>query len=169
MRQAFALANRRAGVHNLFMSHHPILAFAPNPRTVPASVYPGNGSLQSVLRPINGDLLFPRGVDAVLAGHVHLFEVLSFATPHPPQIVSGNGGTAADAPLPGVLPSGATPAPGAVVESVVSTTRHGYQTLERDSDVHDAWQIEARDTQGKLLTTCALRQGKVRCTPEVLQ
>ena len=42
-------------------------------------------------------------------------------------------------------------------------------TLERDPDVHDAWQIEARDGQGKLFTTCALRQGKVRCTPEALQ
>src|SRR5205814_552741 len=27
LREAFALANRRPGVHNLFMNHHPILAF----------------------------------------------------------------------------------------------------------------------------------------------
>ena len=169
MQEAFALANRRAGVHSLFINHHPILAFAPNPRTVPTSLYPGNGSLQSVLQPISGDLLFPRGVDALLSGHVHLFEVLSFATPHPAQIVSGNSGTATDAPLPRVLPSGATPAPGAVVESIVSTNRSGYQTLERDPDVPGAWQIEARDRQGKLFTTCVLREGKVRCTPEALQ
>ena len=169
IREALALAKRRAGVHNLFMNHHPILAFAPNPRTVPTSVYPGNGALQSVLQPINGELLFPRGIDALLSGHDHLFEVVGFATPHPPQIVSGNGGTAADVPLPRVLPSGATPAPGAVVESIVSTARYGYQMFERDPDVAGDWQIEARDRQGKSFTTCALRQGKVRCTPEALQ
>jgi hypothetical protein len=169
IREALALADRRAGTHNLFLDHHPILAFAPNPRTVPTSVYPGNASLQSVLQPINGDLLFPRSVDAVLSGHVHLFEAVSFATPHPPQIVSGNSGTATDAPLPRVLPSGATPAPGAVVESIVSTNRSGYQTLERDADVPGVWQVEAHDGQGRLFTTCVLREGKVRCTPEALQ
>jgi hypothetical protein len=35
--------------------------------------------------------------------------------------------------------------------------------------VHDAWQTGARDRQGELLTTCALRQGNLRCAPEALQ
>jgi hypothetical protein len=166
MGEAFALAKRRFGVHNLFMNHHPILAFAPNPRTQPTGVHPGNGSLPSVLRPMNGELLFPRGVDAVLAGHVHLFERVGFATPQPTQLVSGNGGAWADVPLPRALPPGATPAPGATIESIVSTNRYGYLTLERDAATSGVWRIEARDRQGRLFTTCALRDGKARCTPE---
>jgi hypothetical protein len=168
LREAFALADRRPGVHNLFMNHHPILAFAPNPRMVPTGVYSGNGSLQSVLRPINGDLLFPRSVDAVLAGHVHLFEMVSYATAHPTQIVSGNGGAWADVPLPSVLPPGATPAPGATIESIVSTNRSGYLMLERDAAASGAWRLEARDRQGRLFTTCTLRDGKTRCAREAL-
>ena len=131
-------------------------------------MYPGNESLQSVLRPINGELLFPRGVDAVIGGHVHLFEVVSFATSQPPQIVSGNGGTWADVPLPRALPAGVTPAPGATMESITSTNRYGYLTLERDAAANGAWRIEARDRQGRLFTTCALRDGRTRCAPEVL-
>ena len=168
LREAFALANRHPGVHNLFMNHHPILAFAPNPRTVPTGLYPGNGSLQSVLRPISGEMLFPRSVDAVLAGHVHLFEMVSYATPQPTQIVSGNGGAWADVPLPAALPPGATPAPGATIESIVSTNRAGYLMLERDAAASGAWRLEARDRQGRPFTTCTLRDGKTRCAPEAL-
>jgi Calcineurin-like phosphoesterase len=166
LREAFGLADRRPGVHNLFMNHHPILAFAPDPRTVPTGLYPGNGTLQSVLRPINGEMLFPRSVDAVLGGHVHLFEMVSYATPQPTQIVSGNGGAWADVPLPSALPPGATPAPGATIESIVSTNRSGYLMLERDAASSGAWRLEARDRQGRLFTTCTLRDGKTRCAPE---
>ena len=168
MRQAFAPANRKPGTHNLFMNHHPILAFAPNPRTQPTGLYPGNESLQSVLQPINAELLFPKNVDALLSGHVHLFEMVSYATPQPAQIVSGNGGSWADVPLPRDLPPGATPAPGAVIESIVTTNRHGYLTLERDAAGTGGWRIQARDREGRLITTCSLRDRKTRCAPEDL-
>ena len=167
LQQAFALANRKPGMHNLFMNHHPILAFAPDPRTQPTGVYPGNESLQSVLQPINAEMLFPRNVDALLSGHVHLFEVVSYATPQPAQIVSGNGGSSADVPLPRNLPPGATPAPGAVIESIVTTDRYGYLTLERDTG-DGAWRMQARDREGRVLTTCTLRDRRARCAPEVL-
>ncbi|HZI84139.1 MAG TPA: metallophosphoesterase [Casimicrobiaceae bacterium] len=166
--RAFALAQRRPGMHNLFMNHHPILGFAPDPRSQPTGVYPGNGSLQSVLRPINGEALFPRGVDALLSGHVHLFEMVSYSTPHPTQLVSGNGGTWADVPLPRPLPSGATPARGAAPESIVSTHRPGFLMLERDRDSGGAWRVEERTRRGDLLTLCALRDRKTRCSPETL-
>ncbi len=168
MREAFALASRKPGTHNLFMNHHPILAFAPDPRAQPVGLYPGNESLQSVLQPINAEMLFPQNVDALLSGHVHLFEMVSYATPQPTQIVSGNGGSWADAPLPRDLPPGATPAPGAVVESFVTTHRYGYLTLERDAEGSGAWRIQARDREGRMITTCSLRDRKTRCIPEAL-
>jgi hypothetical protein len=40
-------------------------------------------------------------------------------------------------------------------------------TVERDPEV--GWRIEARDRQGQLLTTCALRDAKTRCKPEILR
>jgi hypothetical protein len=165
---AFALANRRPGLHNLFVNHHPILGFAPDPRQQPTGVYPGNGSLQSVLRPINGASLFPRSVDAVIAGHVHLFEMVSYATPQPTQLVSGNGGAWADVPLPRPLPSGATPAAGATIQSIVSTNRPGFLLLERNGPTGATWRIEARDRRGDPLTTCAFADRKMRCAPETL-
>ncbi|TMI01867.1 MAG: hypothetical protein E6H46_11360 [Betaproteobacteria bacterium] len=150
------------------MNHHPILAFAPDSRTQPTGLYPGNESLQSVLQPINAEMLFPKNVDALVSGHVHLVEIVSYATPQPTQIVSGNGGSWADMPLPHDLPPGATPAPGAVVESFVTTDRYGYMTLERDAEAGGAWRIEARDREGRVITTCSLRDRKTRCIPEAL-
>jgi Calcineurin-like phosphoesterase len=153
--------------HNIFMNHHPILGFAPNPGQTPTGLYPGNGSLQSVLVPINGERLFPSNFDALLSGHNHLFEVVSYSTPQPTQLISGNGGAWADVALPRELPKGATPSPGALIGSIVSTNQSGFMTIERSTD--SGWRIEARDRRGQLFTTCALRDGKTRCVPETLQ
>jgi hypothetical protein len=157
-----------AGVaHNFFMIHHPILGFAPNPGQTPTGLYPGNGSLQSVLVPVSGDRLFPSNFEALMSGHVHLFEIVSYATAQPTQLISGNGGAWADVTLPRELPKGATPSPGAQIGSIVSTNQPGFTTLERGID--NAWRIEARDRQGQLFTTCTLRDSKARCAPETLQ
>jgi len=120
-----------------------------------------------VLAPINTALLFPRNVQALIAGHVHLFQMVSFTTPYPTQFVSGNGGSWADAPLPQPLPRGATPAPSAMVESLVSTSHYGYMTMERATG-SAAWRMEARDRRSQLLTTCTLRASKTRCMPASL-
>jgi hypothetical protein len=82
LERAFALGARRP--NTFFMNHRPILAFAPNPAT-PDVPYPGNGALQSVLELLQPTVLFPPNVQAILAGHVHLFEVVSFSTPQPAQ------------------------------------------------------------------------------------
>jgi hypothetical protein len=94
--------------------------------------------------------------------------MVSYATPQPTQIVAGNGGSQADVPLPRDLPPGATPAPGALIESIVATNRYGFLTLERDAAEPGAWRIDARDREGRLITTCSLRDRKTRCVPEDL-
>ena len=166
--RVLSLARRRAGLHTLFVDHHPILGFAPNPTTRPTGVYPGNGSLQSVLRPLNGESLFPREIDALLSGHVHLFEAVSYATAQPAQMIAGNGGAWADVPLPNPLPAGVAPAPGARVDHIVSTHRPGFLLLDRDPDGGGAWRVEARDRRGELMTLCTLANRKIRCAPETL-
>jgi len=164
MQKAFALG--RDVAHNFFTNHHPVLGFAPNPTLTPAGLYPGNEALQSVLQAINPRLLFPSNTQAQLSGHVHLFEMVSFATAQPTQLISGNGGAWADARLPIALARRAQPAPGAVVETIVSTNEYGFMTIEQESD--GVWRIEARDRSGQPVTTCMLRDAKTRCTPETL-
>ena len=99
---------------------------------------------------------------ALLAGHVHLFEVVSFSTPQPAQFVSGNGGDWIDTPLPLPLPPGTTPAPGAVVAGIVATNRFGFMTMERDGA---RWRITAHDGSGQAMSTCALAERRADCSP----
>jgi hypothetical protein len=157
--RAFALAVRRP--NTFFMNHHPILAFAPNPAK-PDSPHPGNRALQSVLGAIRPTVLFPPNVQALLAGHVHLFQVVSFSTPQPAQFVSGNGGDWVDTPLPPTLAPDATPAPGAVVAAIVASNRFGFMTMERDG-AH--WRMAERDARGALMTTCTLFERRASCDP----
>ena len=156
---AFALAARRP--NTFFTDHHPILAFAPNP-VKPQTPHPGNGALQSALAGLQPALLFPPNVQALLSGHVHLFEVVSFATKEPPQFVTGNGGDWVDTPLPVPLPPGATPAPGAVVESVVASDRFGFMTIERDGA---RWRMIAHDVRGEPMIACTLSERRALCDP----
>ncbi len=159
LERAFALAARRP--QTFFMNHHPVLAFAPKPAD-PASPYPGNGALQSVLDTLAPTVLFPPNVAAVLSGHVHLFEVVSFSTPQPPQLVSGNGGDLVDTALPLPPPAGATPFPGAVAASIVAANRFGFMTMERAGR---GWTITARDHAGAPMTKCTLMERRVECSP----
>ena len=117
----------------------------------------------------NGPLLFPAGIDALLSGHDHLFEAVSFATGQPPQIIAGNGGTWLDEPLPRPLPPGATPARDAIVATISSSATFGFVTLQRDPGAAASWQVEAWDRDGRLLTRCALFERRTTCVPEDMQ
>jgi len=156
---AFAMGARTPRA--FFVAHHPVLGFAANPRD-PQEPFPGNAGLQSVLAPMYPATLFPSNVEALISGHNHLLEVVSFATPHPPQFITGNGGDWLDDPFPVPFPPGKTPAPGAVVAQMVSSQRFGFMTMERAGD---AWSMRAWDTAGKPIATCTLRARKANCTP----
>ena len=157
--RAFTLAARRPG--SFFVNHHPVLAFASN-EAKPDTPYPGNPALQSVLTTLQPVAYFPASIHALLNGHVHLFEVVSFATPQPAQFVSGNSGDWVHPRLPNPLPASATPAPGAVVAHLTSTNAFGFMTIEPDGS---QWKMVARDVRGVPMTTCILRDTKVACTP----
>ncbi|MCC6868952.1 MAG: metallophosphoesterase, partial [Burkholderiales bacterium] len=155
---AFALGARARG--NVFLAHHPVLGFASNPSN-PQQPFPGNRGLQSVLEPMYPGALFPANVDLVLSGHNHLFEIVTFSTPHAPQFITGNGGTARDDPFPVPFPPSAQPAPGAVVAEIVSSTGFGFMTMDRDAA---GWIARAWDYDGKLMTTCTLAGRRIACT-----
>jgi len=155
----FALGARTP--HAVFMSHHPILGFAANPGN-PQNPFPGNGGLQSVLAPMYPGVLFPPNIEALMSGHNHLLEVVTFATPHVPQFIAGNGGDWLDESFPIPFPKAVQPAPGAIVADLVSANRFGYMIADRDGA---GWSMRAFDVDGKLLTSCTLVQRRAACTP----
>lgn len=159
--QVFALGARRP--HAFFLVHHPVLGFAANARD-PRHPYPGNAGLQSVLASLYPEALFPSSVDAVLSGHDHLFEVVGFASPHPAQIITGHGGTQLDLPLPTPFPADAMPAAGARVAQMLSSSRFGFATLEREGE---HWSLRAWSVDGHPIATCTLRGRAVSCNPIV--
>ena len=149
--------------HSILVNHHPILGFAAG-RGAGGTValYPGNGGLQSVFGAITPRYL-PGRIDLSLAGHIHLWEAVSFSSDHPAQIIAGFSGTLEDiVPLPAAVPADATPAKGAVVKALSSwVDGFGFMTLERRGD--DAWHVEVHDVQGAVVNTCEIRGRDVAC------
>jgi hypothetical protein len=157
--RAFRLEKRQQDA--FFLSHNPVLGFAPNPAK-PAAPFPQNRAPQSVLETLWPVALFPPNVQALISGHVHLFEAVGFATPQPAQLISGNAGVWLDAALLVQLPEGTMPAPGAVIASLVATNRLGFMTLERDGT---KWQIVARSVKGVPMISCTLFERRLNRDP----
>jgi len=159
--QAFATSAPPAGTY--FAVHHPPLAFAANPR-MPDSPYTGNAALQATAGSLFGTALFPASVAAVFSGHIHAFEAVTFTSGQPPQFVFGDGGTAADAPLPDPFPRNLTPLAGATMRDLRYTIRFGFATLDRTAS---GWALTAYDVAGAPMENCTLAQRQAQCTPIV--
>ncbi|MEP7329069.1 MAG: metallophosphoesterase [Betaproteobacteria bacterium] len=144
-----------------FINHHPVLGFAANPSN-PQSPFPGNAGLQSVLQNLYPAVLFPPNVEALLSGHNHVFQMVSFLTAQPPQFLSGNSGDWVDQPFPTPFPPNAQPAPGAAVQEIVASNRFGFMSMDR---VGTGWVITAWDLDGAPLTTCTLGERHATCAP----
>ncbi len=154
--------------YNIGVNHHPILGFAAKKdKKGNIKLLSGNEGLQSVLSKINPLMLPPR-VNAMLSGHVHLWQEVSFSSPHPTQFVAGFSGTEEDTvPLPATLPEGATPAVGAVVDHFSSwVSGFGYMTMERintTSTTSNQWLVKVWDRNGKQVNTCHIEGKKSVC------
>lgn len=149
--------------YNIAVDHHPIFAFgATRNKEGEVRLFKGDKGLQDAYGAVDPGIL-PKGVKAVLSGHVHLWEQVSFSSDHPTQFVSGFSGTAEDiVPLPETLPPNESPAPGAVVASISSwIDGFGYMTMERAGA--DAWTVKVWDTDGKVRNTCAVTGSKSLC------
>ncbi|MES1244299.1 MAG: metallophosphoesterase [Acidobacteriota bacterium] len=139
--QLAAATKRLRGKTAWLLSHRPVWGVAddaeplygcdgkPESFTVPYSEM--NQTLQCALRGKTGEDLLPR-LDQLLVGHMHRFEVLSFAAPshRPPTLVVGNSGVAEDPEPPN----------GAFAQSVdgapavgFSVDQFGYLELTKDS------------------------------------
>jgi len=149
------IAGQRA--QSLFLSHHPSLAFNPSPGGKPGEVRSG---LTALLQDAFGQRLLPPGVQATVHGHLHIHQVLGFASNQPASFVIGNGGSAASGRIDARAALAAQPLPGARLETFQSHTDFGLSLL---SATPQGWLLQAFDTLGQPLATCSLAGQKLRC------
>ena len=126
------------------VDHHPFWGFKQSA---------GSGAPTLVSLPLEAawDEHPPEGIDMVLSGHVHLFELLSFDHGRPTQLVAGTGGTdlamSIEKSVNGTLVHGAT------VITSGSQSQFGYTLLSRNGA---RWNLSLKSRSGEVLFSCAL-------------
>ncbi len=152
-----------AAQHSFFLSHHPLLAFAPGKKNAEAKAG-GSQGLQSAFASVNPQRLFPDKVSVLMHGHIHLFEAISFATAHPASLVLGNSGSANEGRAPERIATGTEAFPGALVDDYIARSEYGFATLDKVDDGDAShWKLTEYDTQGKAVIRCDIRDSKSRC------
>lgn len=149
-RQRFARLGELASSKDWLLAHHPYRA-----------VRDQDGKLADVsltLQQASGNAL-PPGVQLILSGHVHLFELLSFQDGRAPQIVAGGGGTKLTEAPEGALAGRALAGTSVQAAQVMAT--HGFLTFDARDD--GTWQVALHAPQGAELLGCALSSGRLDC------
>jgi predicted phosphodiesterase len=134
--------------HAWLASHHPFWGFSNSDGPTPSS--PG---LIMSWQKARLD-----GVDLLLAGHVHLFELLNFDLYLPPQLVAGQGGTELAKPIEKPV-AGMAMGPAKVVAGATAH-EYGYTVLNRSSG---ALSVELHDLGGNIVKSCGVRDHQVSC------
>lgn len=133
------------------VTHKPFWAFG--------SSYAATTMLQQALTAWGGKL--PDGIDLALAGHIHVWEALSFADKRSPQLVLGTGGSSLDqkieAPLTGRAIGGTTVSYGRAEQ------RFGYTIFRPGTG--GAWTATFVDPRGKPGFGCVVKPTEVSCDP----
>ncbi len=168
LRQTYARldALARRASFTFALDHYPILGVSTDSKT--SAIRSGNAAVESVFQTLN-PLILPQNVDVLLAGHVHLWEQVSFATDHPSQFVAGFSGTEEDVvPIPAHLPPGVEPAPGALITAFSSwLDGFGYMTLEKQGS--RSWKVTVWNTGGEAVNHCTIVGRRSRCDiPQVV-
>jgi hypothetical protein len=149
----------RARPHSFFLNHHPVLAYAGSATGQPK---PGHAGLYAVMNTVHPQRLYAPGVDAVLNGHVHLYEALSFAGSQPAALLSGNGGSMMEGHVDAAQALRQQPVAGAVVATFDTQPDFGYATMDREGS---AWRLTEHAVDGRALSSCLLRGSRMACGP----
>ncbi|UMR31438.1 metallophosphoesterase [Massilia sp. MB5] len=149
--------------YNLGANHHPIFAVgADRDKQGRRILILGDKGLHDSFGSLN-PLFLPDGVQAMLSGHVHLWQQLSFSSPHPSQLVAGFSGTAEDTePLPPLPDAAIAPAPGAVLEHF-SAWLDGFGFMGMERGAPGEWRITVFDRQGAVQNRCLLQGRHSQC------
>jgi hypothetical protein len=136
------------------VDHHPFWAIrleADNPQVVL-----NTPSLKAAWEKVS-----PKGINLLVSGHTHLFEMLSLSEDRPPQLVAGDGGTALAIPLPMTLDG--IQVAGAAIASGESVREFGYTILTKASE---GWDVALKNTAGRTLAACTVRGFRSACAPQ---
>ena len=145
---AAQFASLKAKPGTWLLSHRPIWAIGWK--------FTLNQTLQHALRSSDGRL--PPGIEIVLSGHLHTFELLSFTDERAPQLVVGTGGTALDRRIKQELDRATVG--GATVSYGRTEHRFGFLMIAPQKDGITATFIGPR---GKARFKCALTPPNARC------
>ena len=153
-RQQYASLRDLAGPRAFLVTHRPMWAFGHLGEVGgQETLFRDNPTLQAA-----SDNDLPLGVEAVLSGHIHLFQLLGFDQTRPPQVLVGNSGTELDpavtTPLAGLEIAGATVAVGETHDAF------GFVTLEAEDAT---WHLTLRDLDGSPLRECTITGLQVVC------
>jgi hypothetical protein len=153
--QQFARLYQLAGPRSFLVTHRPLWGVANSaPKGQPEQLMVENVTLQAS----SGNEL-PPSVQAVLSGHVHVYQLLSFDPPRAPQMIVGNSGTSlaqiVTSPLAGLDVAGANVAVGDTLDEF------GFVTLEASGA--DDWRLTLRDFGGSTLQECTVAGFRVSC------
>ena len=98
------------------------------------------------------------GINLVLSGHQHLFEMLRFVGDRSPQFIVGNSGTELDSPI--TVPLDGLEIAGAIIDQGVSFDDFGFVTME---NVDNSWRVSVRDVNGKEIIPCEIVGNFANC------
>lgn len=104
------------------------------------------------------DQASPQGIDMVLSGHTHVFELLSYGAERPLQIVAGDAGTKLDKGVPKHI-NGAD-IYGIMVEQSEDADEFGYTLL---SKTPQGWTLSLRSPRTKELLNCRIHARTAHC------
>ncbi len=152
----------QGAIFNFVATHKPILGVAATGKDGAVALRTATVGTQSVFASRDADIL-PASIDAVLSGHVHLWEQISFPRRYPSQFITGFSGTAEDVvPLPAHLPKDYSPVPGTVPDAFASwVDGFGYMTLERRSA--RKWRATVWSVDGRTIDRCIINGRTSHC------
>ncbi len=147
---------------NFVATHKPIFGVAATDKNGAVALRTATVGTQSVFASRDPDIL-PANIDAILSGHVHLWEQISFPRRFPSQFITGFSGTVEDVvPLPQQLPADYSPAPGVIPDAFASwVDGFGYMTLERRGP--RSWRAIVWSVDGRLINRCVLQGRRSSC------
>lgn len=143
----FAALKPAAG--SWLVTHRPVWGF--NPKG------PINSTLQGALKQWNGKL--PPGITLAIAGHIHLWEALSFADQRSPQFIIGNGGTALDKRVDKLTGKKI----GGTSVSYSDTKNNWGYTIFTPGSAPGNWTADYYSVKGNEKITCAVTATAVAC------
>lgn len=139
-----------AGIHAAhawFVLHHPLWGLR-----VAADAPPGAPPVESPTDITQAWEKAPlKGIDLVVSGHIHLFELLSFDRGQPTQLVAGDGGTEMAMAIPAQIAG--LKVRGATLLSGQDAHEFGYTVLTRAAD---GWRLALTSTNDRVLESATL-------------